>query len=514
MSGLLRQAKVVKKADPVLAYYVLLWAAQKGLEIRSKGNNTPEVLGFLSPLLDQIEQERRTVQLPQNDAEYVTEKAFKAFLYADNLDRSGVRTKATASAFRAAALTFECIKQFMELPEEISTRMKYGVWRASQIMTKLNAGEQPDPPPHAMEEEEELSLLSMQEAGGDPCNIGVNSQVQGLQFFDKMNQDIAKNEGSNLSFPSVPGGGGGGGGMDFPSVPGTVSANPVSFDLPSVPGTHSGIEGDRGGLKASGSGLQFPSVPGGSGGVSASGNGLDFPSVPGNAMNQPGNNMADGFPTVPGNAPPPAFPAVPGGGGNDRSNLKASGNGFDFPSVPGPGGAPPPYGGTNMNNPSHPSQPQGPPNPYGSGGFPAVHGGGGGGGAGMGMGMGAVDGRAGMKQSMGGGFDLPSVPKEAHRAEEAQKTEIKATNANDDSSDESSSEDSSEERELKAAPKVTFGKQSSKYKPNFQDIANAQKHSKMAYSALNFEDIDTSVKELCTALKSLTGMDFEVRSRK
>lgn len=108
----------------MLAYYVLLWAAQKGLELRAKGATGSEVTAFLYPLLDQIESTRKRVQLPASGQDYVLERSCRAFIYADDLDRAGRRDKATAAAFRAAALIFESLRQFAELPEEISTRMK------------------------------------------------------------------------------------------------------------------------------------------------------------------------------------------------------------------------------------------------------------------------------------------------------------------------------------------------------------------------------------------------------
>ena len=61
------------------------------------------------------------------------------------------------------------------------------------------------------------------------------------------------------------------------------------------------------------------------------------------------------------------------------------------------------------------------------------------------------------------------------------------------------------------APTVRFGQQPPGYVPTMQSIALAQKHSKTVYSALNFDDVDTAVRDLCIALKALTGTDFEMQ---
>ena len=575
--------------DPILAYYVLFWAAQKGLEIRKngtcssllscqalilscvKGNTTPEVTKFILPIVDEIEKTKATLKLSETDPkEFVTERAFKAFLYADNQDRDGTRTKATANAFRTAALLFESLKQFTELPEEISNRMKYSVWRASHIMTKLNAGETPDAPP-ASTEEEELNMLSMQEP-----TANVNSE------FRSDNNNNNNNMGMQ--------GGGGGGGMNFPAVPGGNMGNMGNSSFPSVPSGSTGNAGNMGNSSfpsvPSGNNSSFPSVPSGSNSSFPSvpsGNNPSFPSAPsGNNPSFPsvpsGNNPS--FPSVPsGNNP--SFPSVPSGSTGNAGNMGnssfpsvPSGNNSSFPSVPSGNNSSFPSAPSG-NNPSFPSVPPGnmgqnhaqtshsngpnfnfPGNtmnnysPSNSGNmnfanqgnssynvpssdpnnllqFPNPP---------------SQNQNQNQNQLHGGGsdfFDLPSVPTSASGSTSQQPPPFEVLNPgksdtkknvnnfpavnnaatrylakhqappNDDDSDDD--DDDSAESAPPIPPRVFFSQQPQNFRPTMNGISSAQQHAKTAYSALNFDDVQTAVDSLCKSLKELTGMNYQLR---
>ena len=377
IAGIHRQAKTVAKADPVLGYYMLLWTAQKGLEIRAQGHTSPEVTAYLHPLLDEIERTRGQVTLPETPQDYVLDRSFKAFLFADDLDRGGRRDKGTASAFRAAALTFECLKQFSDLPDEINARLKYSVWRASHIMTKLNQGQEPDPPPSASAEEEELIELST----ASPI-IGV-PPLQSLQFSQQSNHDVAAQQQSpSLQFPAAP--------QDAPQE---LPKNEKTFGFPSAPKSNDN---------------SFPAVP----------------------------KSDDLFPSVPKN--------------DNLSNRSESDNLLLFPSVPEVGDRPPP---------------------------------------------------------------IVVVPKPSDRKNPQN------FRGKDDSSSSSESESEREDepydgnsayQPVTVAPSVRFGAQPAGHRPTMQQMALAQKHSKMVYSALNFDDVDTAVRELCVCLQALTGTQFQM----
>lgn len=60
------------------------------------------------------------------------------------------------------------------------------------------------------------------------------------------------------------------------------------------------------------------------------------------------------------------------------------------------------------------------------------------------------------------------------------------------------------------APRVAFGAQPAGYRPTMRQIEEAQKHARMAFSALNFEDVGSAVEDLCVSLRNLTGVTFQV----
>ncbi len=467
------------KADPVLSYYMLFYAAQKALDIRKQDPSriTPDVMAYLGRLFDEIERVKQQVARPEKPDIYVTEKAFKAFVFADRQDRAGQSTKATAAAFRTAALIFETLKQFApELPEEIASRMKYAVWRSMHIMTRLEAGEAPDPPQSsASAEEAELDELSQQEPQGAlPPNVAVVSApaavgspaVQHLQFFDTLNKDIAKRENAAAAQSPPPPYSG----LNFPSPPGAAAPNPYGA-LPHASGASPGALPDKnpfaapapGGQPANSLLMAFPAIPGSSTSPSPYGAHAASPN-PYAALSQQHASPTASFPSV---------PTMPHGGDM-------------FPPVPGHGGFPP--------APGHGSAPDG--------GSPL--------------------------DSL---FDLPSVPTKkagqvlpdkppAAAAPKVTAPQPKAAGQSKKALPQSDDDDGDDEDDAKAGasrrrpPRVQFGAQPGDFVPKAGDVAVAQKLTKTAFSALNFDDTTTAVRDLCIALRHLTGTDFQLTPNK
>ncbi len=61
---------------------------------------------------------------------------------------------------------------------------------------------------------------------------------------------------------------------------------------------------------------------------------------------------------------------------------------------------------------------------------------------------------------------------------------------------------------------MQFGVQPSGHVPKAGDVAAAQNLTKTAFSALNFDDTTTAVRDLCIALRHLTGTDFQLTPNK
>ena len=486
----MQQSRSIRAADPILAHYMLFWAAQKALEIRasSPANNTQEVTRWLLSAMDEIEKSKASLALPSSGQDYVLERAFKAFMFADRADRAGQRTKSTAAAFRTAALSMEALRQFGEVPEEVATRMKYSVWRAAHLMTKIAAGETPDPPPSATAEEEELNQLAQQE----PDNT--------------VHQNVA-------SFPAVPTGGASPGNISFPSVPQSSSSSSSSsaFSLPSAPKSNVSLPPPAYSfapppvLPPQQSPALPPVLP---------------PVVPSQQQQQQAPNPYSMFPSPPtANIDLFSFPAPPGGGGGDV------GGGGNVGSSVGGG-----VGGVGSS---------GNINPYAAlGQFPAVPSTPSTGGSNS-----AAAGAASSSSSLEQLFDLPSVPTKragedvlppappvAHQHQPPSKSHSQPPPApaassrsamaksragnSDDDSDEDSDDGGGSSASKRPVPLLQVGAQPRDYHPRAADIAAAQKLSKTAFSALNFDDTATAVRDLCMALTHLTGTPIQVIPKK
>lgn len=454
--------------------------------------------------MDEIERSKAALQLPASGQDFVLERACKAFVFADKADRRGERTKGTAAAFRSAALVFEALRQFGEVPEECTTRMKYSVWRASHIMTKLAAGETPDPPPSS-EEEEELDRLSQQDPDGGGGGGGAGGDgIEASKLQPPPNPYVLT---QTPAFPSPPG------------VSAQISGAPAASSLPPVQPQNvhgSGI--------ASAQFPAFPSPPTNST-PSPGINAAQFPAFPSPPANSSSSSAASGltsaqFPAFP--APPAnstsVFPSVPSQPANPYSVLPQlqhqqahqqvhqsqntvaaslfpdvpSSSLMQFPSVPAPTHAPAQFPG--VPGPAH---------------APAAH---------------AHVPAAAPAHDF---FDLPSVP--ISKAGETKKVAPPPTGQASAPAKPAApaakpsvvrpppppAEEDEEEEVVRrpAAPKIRFGAQPACYIPTTGDVAAAQRLSKTAFSALNFDDTTTAVRDLCEALKCLTGMEIDVEKK-
>lgn len=287
-------------------------------------------------------------------------------------------------------------------------------------MNKLNAGEQPDPPPSATQEEEDLIAM----AANDPLVVGA-PEVRGLQFFEKLNENLATtakgptlNHGSQAASHSQPS-----------AAPNSVSMFPEAPQKP--PKSSPPPFSDDGGFV-----LPSPpssSFPGGAG--SKSGPGGVAP------KNEPGNLLL--------------FPSVPHGAHAESDPF------MDLPSVPSASSSVKPKPSSKTVSAPAPS---------------------------------AV-----------------APPPVAFKPNSAPGPSSSDSDSDDDGDDFNSKSGTSDA--LKLPPLVSFSPQPLNFVPSMQDISQAQKLSKTVYSALNFDDIDTAVRDLCLSLKALTGIDCQLQTR-
>ncbi len=150
-----QRANELRTADKVIAYWCCYYAAQLGI---SGNPSDKEAKMYLLTLMDTLEDLKS--KLSDNDAvtndaassAYVENFALKVFVGADNQDRAGKATRATAKTFLAASQFIELLKIFGTIEPEMQEKIKYAKWKAADIAKAFKEGRKPTPGP----------------AGGDP----------------------------------------------------------------------------------------------------------------------------------------------------------------------------------------------------------------------------------------------------------------------------------------------------------------------------------------------------------
>lgn len=147
----LQRAKELTTRYPIISYYCLLQAANIGIkeDIRKK-----ECHIFLKDLFDELERRKQelskeeSINSEENMAKaklQITTLALNAFRNADNEDRSGKASKKTAKTFHASSTFFEVLNCFGDLDEDIEKKIKYAKWKAADILKAIREGRTPVP---------------------------------------------------------------------------------------------------------------------------------------------------------------------------------------------------------------------------------------------------------------------------------------------------------------------------------------------------------------------------------
>ncbi|PFH49684.1 hypothetical protein AMATHDRAFT_147198 [Amanita thiersii Skay4041] len=146
----IQRADELLNQDPIIAYWSAYYAAQLGISQKVKDVHSRQ---FLFSLLDLLE--KMKADIGPNDAitnesascAYVENFALRVFAFADNDDRKGNATKATAMKFLAAANFLEILRTFprSEVSDANEEKIRYAKWKAADISKALREGRQPTP---------------------------------------------------------------------------------------------------------------------------------------------------------------------------------------------------------------------------------------------------------------------------------------------------------------------------------------------------------------------------------
>ncbi|ORY41693.1 DUF605-domain-containing protein [Rhizoclosmatium globosum] len=200
ITAFIQRADELVTRDPVVSYYCNFYAAKQAIEIGAKDNESQM---YLLGLLDSLEAEK--AKHAGNDAltndvvgyAHVENFALKVFNSADNEDRAGKASKKTAKSFLAAATFLEVLKVFGPIDDSVAEKIKYGRFKAVDILKAIKEGRQPTAGPPGGDPLDQPSAPAPAPSS-DPFTTPYVSPIQ--PFFDAQ-QPI---QPTVLSAPSAP----------------------------------------------------------------------------------------------------------------------------------------------------------------------------------------------------------------------------------------------------------------------------------------------------------------------
>ncbi|KAL3508437.1 hypothetical protein ACH5RR_027838 [Cinchona calisaya] len=179
----LQRADELQKHEPLVAYYCRLYAMERGLKI-PQGERTKNTNSLLISLMNQLEKDKKSLQLGPDDHLHIEGFALNVFSRADKQDRAGRADLNTAKTFYAASIFFEIINQFGELQPDLEQKQKYAAWKAADIRKALKEGRKPVPGPPGGED---LSVPSNTSSG--EYDLEARSSDTGLQDLEQRGTD-------------------------------------------------------------------------------------------------------------------------------------------------------------------------------------------------------------------------------------------------------------------------------------------------------------------------------------
>lgn len=142
----LLRAREVESQDPIVAYYCNYYSLKRAVELRDE--NDEGASRFLVELLEKCDRLKSALQRDDGSHKaHVEHFALSVFDYADSEDREGKTTKATAQTFFAAMCYLDVCSVFGVLSPALSERQRYAQKRAAVILKALRQGQSPPPPP-------------------------------------------------------------------------------------------------------------------------------------------------------------------------------------------------------------------------------------------------------------------------------------------------------------------------------------------------------------------------------
>lgn len=198
----LQRADELQNHEPLIAYYCRLYAMDRGLKIPQK-ERTKTTSALLVSLMNQLEKDKKSLNLGSEDNLYVEGFASNVFAKADKQDRAGRADLNTAKTFYAASIFFEVLSQFGELAPDIEQKLKYAVWKAADIRKALKEGRKPEAGPPGGEEDLFVPSIPQTNANVQDSNESNQTNFSSGLSSDQTEQDLGR-ESLNHSGANVP----------------------------------------------------------------------------------------------------------------------------------------------------------------------------------------------------------------------------------------------------------------------------------------------------------------------
>lgn len=206
ISPFLQRAHETRKADPALSYWCNYHAAQLGIAKLSTLSSDGK--SFLMQLMDTLEAQKKSLagnEIVHGDdlvaKAYIENVALKVFVGADNEDRSGNASRATARRFLVAGNFIDVLKNFGPLEQEMEEKLKYAKWKAAEIGKALREGRKPTPGPPGEEAEEDADHQAVEALTGIQ---NASNRLSGVETNLPTTQDLDA-EMAKLTAQSAPG---------------------------------------------------------------------------------------------------------------------------------------------------------------------------------------------------------------------------------------------------------------------------------------------------------------------
>lgn len=146
----MKVASDIERVDPVVAYWVRLFATETGFKIDKDSKESKAFLGSIIMWLEKFKTSHKDNEAVNNTTvgqAHVENFVVALFTKADTLDRAGTANKSTVRMFYMASLLFEAMAAFGPLTDDIKEKAKYAKFKAAYIQKCLKMGQVPKPGP-------------------------------------------------------------------------------------------------------------------------------------------------------------------------------------------------------------------------------------------------------------------------------------------------------------------------------------------------------------------------------